>query len=80
MAAGNRSMSCQGVRIPMRERLAIHVELQQLPSFWAGDQARVASIGASYSKLGQSNLVFAAGLAVRGPQPSCKQRGRVPAR
>ena len=49
----------------MREILAIHVELQQLPSFWAGDQAHVASTGLSFPKLGQLIFLLAADLAVR---------------
>ena len=66
MATENRNMPCWGVNIPTRETLAIHVELQQLPSFRAGDQVHVANTGASFPKQGQLNLVFAAGLAARG--------------
>ena len=58
-------MSCRSVHVPTREILAVHVELQRLPSLLAGDQARVASTGASYPKLGPLNLVLAADLAVR---------------
>ena len=65
MTAGNGNMSCHGLHVPTRETLAIHVELQQLLSFWAGDQAHVASTGPSCPKLGQLNLVLAADLAVR---------------
>ena len=65
MTVGNRNMSCHGVHVPTRETLAIHVELQQLLSFWAGDQAHVASTGPSCPKPGPLNLVLAGGLAVR---------------
>ena len=66
MTARNRNVSCHGVYIPTRETLTIHVELQQLLLFWAGDQAHVASTGPSCPKLGQLNLVLAADLAVHG--------------
>ena len=66
MTAGSRNMSCHGFNVPTRETLAIHVELQQLLSFWAGDQAHVASTGPSCPKPGQLNLVVVADLAVHG--------------
>ena len=64
MTAGNGNVSCHGGHVPTRETLAIHVELQQFPLFLAGDQARVASTGPSFPKLGPLNPVLAADLVV----------------
>ena len=50
-----------------RETRTIHVELQQLPSFWAEEQGLLANTEPSCPKLGWLNLVLVGDLAVRLP-------------